>query len=240
MVERAAEKLHMAAAHCRRTWKEQPSQSQSGHGAECNGWAFPCPTALLLEDTRKDLAECICEVHTRTLTFRGVFSTFNLRQPLRLTWAEESNCGSELRTQRAKWVQKGEGRPRGPRHACSISSEKLVQRTLWHFICHILNKGFRVHLKPVLRGAPMPELPSSTLQAHALSPVLFHLLFFILPVVESSLEVPRTQANTKFPRASSSQRRLDGAGATCPPGRAPAGFSKSSRLSPTRNPLVIS
>lgn len=58
-------------------------------------------------------------------------------------------------------------------------------------------------------------------------------VFFILPRMESSLAVSGGQANKQFPRADSSQRELNGAGATCPPGRDPDSH-------PTRKPLVRS
>lgn len=58
MVERAAEKLHMTAAHCRHTGKDTTfteSAQVMGLQVYARAGAFPCPSAVLLEDTSKNL-----------------------------------------------------------------------------------------------------------------------------------------------------------------------------------------
>lgn len=60
MVERGAEKLHMTAAHCRHTRKDTTfteSAQVMVLQVYARAGAFPCPSAILLEDTGKDLAE---------------------------------------------------------------------------------------------------------------------------------------------------------------------------------------
>lgn len=62
MVKRAAEKLRMTAAHCRHTWKDTTfTESTQAMRLQVHTRAepFPCPTALLLEDTSKDFAKWV-------------------------------------------------------------------------------------------------------------------------------------------------------------------------------------